>query len=90
MGVFSGHCYGIWQVDFHDAMEQLIMCHAGDHYKEISYVCVLHHVQLFATPWTVAHQAPMFMKFSKKEYWSKLSFPTPEYLPDPCLLHLLH
>ena len=36
-----------------------------------------------ATPWTVAHQALLSMKFSKQEYWSGLSFPTPEDLPDP-------
>ena len=33
-------------------------------------VCVLSHVWLFATPWTVAHQVPLSMKFSRKEYWS--------------------
>ena len=30
----------------------------------------LSHVQLFVTPWTVAHQAPLFMGFSRQEYWS--------------------
>ena len=42
--------------------------------------CMLSHssrVQLFATPWTVAHQAPRSMGFSKQEYWSGLPFPTP-------------
>ena len=28
------------------------------------------HVQLFATPWTVAQQAPLSMEFSRQEYWS--------------------
>ena len=37
----------------------------------------LSHVQLFATPWTVACQAPPFMAFSRQEYWSGLSFPSP-------------
>ena len=41
------------------------------------------HVQLFATLWTVAHQAPLSMEFSRQEYWSQLSFPTPEDLPWP-------
>ena len=41
------------------------------------------HVQLFATPWTVAHQAPRSMQFSKQEYWSGLLFPSPGHLPDP-------
>ena len=38
-------------------------------------------VQLFATPWNVACQAPLSMKFSRQEYWSGLPFPFPEYLP---------
>ena len=36
-----------------------------------------------ATPWTVAHQAPLSMGFPRQEYWSGLPFPTPEDLPDP-------
>ena len=40
-------------------------------------------VQLFATPWTVAHQAPPSMEFSRQEYWYGLSFPSPGDLPDP-------
>ena len=43
----------------------------------------LSRVQLFATPWTVAHQAPPSMGFSGREYWSELPFPSPEDLPDP-------
>ena len=43
----------------------------------------LSHVQLFATPWTVAHQAPLSMGFSRQEYWGGLPFPSPEDLPDP-------
>ena len=37
----------------------------------------LSHVQLFATPWTVAYQAPPSMGFSRQEYWSGLPFPSP-------------
>ena len=40
-------------------------------------VYVLICVQLFATLWTVAHQAPLAMEFSGQEYWSRLLFPTP-------------
>ena len=40
-------------------------------------------VQLFVTPWTVAHQAPPSMGFSRQEYWSGLPFPSPGDLPDP-------
>ena len=47
-------------------------------------VCVLvSRIQLFVIPWTVAHQAPWSMKFSRQEYWSGLPFPFPGYLPDP-------
>ena len=45
-------------------------------------MCVLSHVRLFATPWTVAHEAPLSMEFSRQEYWSGVPFPTPGYLPD--------
>ena len=44
--------------------------------------CVLSHVRLFVTPWTVVHQAPLSMKFSKQEYWSGLPFPAPGDLSD--------
>ena len=46
-------------------------------------LCVLSHVQLFATPWTVAHQAPLPMGLSQQEYWSRLPFPSPGDLPNP-------
>ena len=39
--------------------------------------------QLFATPWTVAHQAPLSMGFSRHEYWSGSPFPSPQDLPNP-------
>ena len=35
-----------------------------------------------ATPWTVAHQAPLFTEFSRQEYWNGLPFPSPGNLPD--------
>ena len=40
-------------------------------------------VRLFATPWTVAHQAPLSMGFSRQESWSGLPFPSPGELPNP-------
>ena len=46
-------------------------------------VKLLSHVRLFAIPWTVAHQAPLPMGFSRQEYWSGLPFPSPGDLPDP-------
>ena len=36
----------------------------------------LNHVQLFVIPWTVAHQAPLSVKFSSQEYCSGLPFPS--------------
>ena len=41
------------------------------------------HVQLFATPWTLAHQAPLSMRFSRQGYRSGLPCPSPGDLPDP-------
>ena len=50
------------------------------------YVCVLsclHRVWLFATPWTVACQVPLFIGFSRQEYWSGLPCAPPGDLPNP-------
>ena len=44
---------------------------------------LLSRVQLFMTPWTVGHQAPVSMGFPRQEYWSGLPFPSPGDLPDP-------
>ena len=46
-------------------------------------VKTLSRVRLFATPWTVAYQAPPSMGFSSQECWSGLPFPSPGDLPDP-------
>ena len=43
----------------------------------------LSRVQLFATPWTVAHQPPHSIGFFKQEYWNGLPFPSPGDLRDP-------
>ena len=48
--------------------------------------CVLHrfsHFWLFVTLWTIALQAPPFVRFSWQEYWSELPCPSPGDLPDP-------
>ena len=47
-------------------------------------------VQLFATPWTVACQAPLFVGFSRQEYWSSLSFPSLGDLLDPGIKPISH
>ena len=44
---------------------------------------LLSHVQLFAPLRTIASQAPLFMEFSRKEYWDGLLFPSPGDLQDP-------
>ena len=44
---------------------------------------MLSHVQLFATPWNAARQAPLSMEFCRQEYWSGKPFPSPGNLPDP-------
>ena len=49
------------------------------------YACVLSHfshIRLFATQWTVAHQAPLYIGFSRQEYWRGLPCPSPGDLPD--------
>ena len=46
---------------------------------------MLSHVRLFATLWTVAHQALLSMEFSRQEYWSRLPFPPPGDLPEPAI-----
>ena len=46
-------------------------------------VCAPSHVQHFVTLWTTTHQDPLSMGFSRREYWSGLSFPPPGDLPDP-------
>ena len=40
-------------------------------------------VQLFAVPWSVTHQAPLSMGFSRQEYWHGLPCPSPGALPNP-------
>ena len=46
----------------------------------LSYFCC---VWLFEPPWTVDHQAPLSMEFSRQEYWSRLPFPSPGDFPNP-------
>ena len=46
-------------------------------------LCSIAQLRLFATPWTVARQAPLFVGFSRQDYWSGLPCPPPGDLPDP-------
>ena len=53
--------------------------------KTVLFRAVLGHfspVQFFATPWTVAHLAPLSMGFSRQEYWRGLPCPPPRDLPN--------
>ena len=43
----------------------------------------LSRVRFFVTSWTVSHQVPLSMGFSRQEYWSGLSFLFPGNFPDP-------
>ena len=51
--------------------------------KQIKVSYFLSHVQLFATPWTGAHQAPLPIGFPRQGYWSGLPFPSPGDLSTP-------
>ena len=75
---------GLWKLDvLADPMQKVVpelppfwrgtSCFLGQ--GHVTLVCVLSHfscVRLFAAPWTVAHQAPLSMRFSRQEYWSGL------------------
>ena len=67
------HCryMGIW------------LCLPGFQFPNRCVLSHFRHVLLFATLWTVAHQTPLSMGFSKQEYWSGLPCPPPGDLPTP-------
>ena len=73
-----------WLVKKNKGMMTLWLRSQSTHiHIHVSEVKSLSCVRLFATPWTVAHQAPPSMGFSRQEYWSGLPFPSPGDLPDP-------
>ena len=59
------------------------MCYACKVQSRFQRVLSLSVVQLFVTPWTVAHQAPLSMGFFRQEYWSGLLFPSSGDLSNP-------
>ena len=69
----------------HPFYENTLICLEKQELISILNILVksLSRVRLFATPWTVAYQAPPSMGFSRQEYWSGLPFPSPGDLPDP-------
>ena len=46
-------------------------------------VLITQSCPILCSPWTIAHQAPLSMEFSKQEYWSGKPFPSPGDVPDP-------
>ena len=54
----------------------------SNHVNSLMHAYVQSCFTLFATPWTVAHQAPLSMVFLRQEYWSGLPRPPPGDLPD--------
>ena len=86
--VFSVCGYPVFTTSF---IEKTILSHCIFLVPLSNIVCVSRSaVSNSATPWTVAHQAPLSKGFSRKKYWSELPFPSPEGLPDPGILGLLH
>ena len=83
--------FKVYIVLIYSEMEQWTSSKLGKEYIKAVYcypaylplcrVQLLSCVRLFATPWTVAYQAPLSMGFSRQEYWS--GFPLPGDLPDP-------
>ena len=86
----GGHWQALWRKEQHSVLRfrMTILPVQG----ELCGAQSLGLVWLFATPRTVACQAPLPMEFSKQEYWSGLPFPSPRDLPRSYqhLLHLLH
>ena len=81
-----------WSFHFlHSLRGKNIISKALNKYWLKSVFCCLPAVLLFSckvvfdsvTSWTIAHQASLFMQFSRQEYWSVLPFPLPGDLPDP-------
>ena len=61
------------------------MANFPSHFSGVKSVCdcMLSHVQLFVTPWTVVHQDPLSMEFSRQECWNGWPFPSSEDHPYP-------
>ena len=55
--------------------------HAYTHKDVTAYACMLSRFWLYVTPWTVAHQSPPSIGFSRQEYWSGLPFPSQVIFP---------
>ena len=65
------------------ALQGILYCWATKEAPEVSDGSVTKSCPTLVTPWTVAHQAPLAIAFSRQEYWNGLPFPSPGDLPDP-------
>ena len=68
---------------FHDFSIQILDCSVTLPHDYPTTLILFWHVQLFVTLWSIAHQAPLSMGFSRQEYWIGLPFPSPGDLPNP-------
>ena len=66
-----------------DGAHDFLVVHFAFYNNPFNCIILFCHGGLFATPWTVARQAPLSMEFSRQEYWSGLPFPSPGDLLDP-------
>ena len=75
----------IFYDQFSTIVNEYVFKYRGKHHwwNQMSEWKLLSHVQLFATPRTVAHQAPLCMGIPRQEYWSGLPLLSPGDLPDP-------
>ena len=86
MDMATHSCILAWEITWTEEPDRLqpIGSQRVKHdWSDWSEVKLFSHIRLFETPWTVAHQAPLSMGFSRQEYWGGLPFPSPGDLPDP-------
>ena len=71
---------GPWYIWQFPLLSEIIHCSSKK-----KHACSVHfiRVRLFVTSWTVGHQPPLFMEFSRQEYWSGLPCRPPGDLPEP-------
>ena len=71
-------CFEFYRVRLHitSPFQNCVLIHSCLYWASV-HVQSLSHVWLFTTPWNVTCQAPLSLDFSRQEYWSELSFPTP-------------
>ena len=80
MHMFEDNLYDKFKIGI--AGSKVCLCQSSL-WRGCTSLCMRVRFSLFATSWTVAHQAPLSMGFSRQEYWSGLPFPSPGDLPNP-------